>query len=382
MSTVQFVRRCSSCGAVLQCENPKEEGYIEERFLEKPLNELLFCASCYASSKYNMTPAFPVAPEEYLTMMADAQARDALIVYVVDLFSFECSFIPEITKNIEGLKIIIIANKRDLLPTSVRDGELQEYVAHRFRMAKLQVTAKDVVLTSFTSMSDTSNVAKMIEERREGHDVYVIGASGAGKTLFLNAFLRTYVNRSKRSIQRADYPGTHLQVLEIPLDNSSSIFDTPGTSLDNSVISKVDIDQVKYLIPHNRIKARRSALTSKEQLFIGGVARIELCSKERVALKCFFADDVLLYRHYGKKEQADLFAISKRKGFIPSSSKIVSQSDLDVYEIRVDEMGQRDIGIEGLGWISFKGDGQIFRVFVPKGVGIYYTRAKVPSGRK
>ena len=377
MSTMQFVRRCSSCGAILQCDDPHEEGYIEERYLNKPLSELLFCASCYAESRYNVTPALPSAQEDYLTMVQDAEARDALIVYVVDLFSFECSFVPEITEHLQGLPMIVIANKRDLLPVHVNDDYLKEYVAHRFRRCQIQITNHDVVLTSFTSLSDTAEISKMIEERRAGHDVYVIGASGAGKTLFLNAFLRTYVNHSRRSIQRADYPGTHLQVLEIPLDNSSSIYDTPGTSLDNSVLTKVDADQFALLTPSKRVKARNIALSANEQLFLGGVARIDCLSKEKVNLSVYASDQVNLYRHHGKKDQFALFQIMKKKGFVPSSSRLVSPSDLDVYDLKVDESGYRDIGIEGLGWISFLGNGQIFRIYVPKGVGIYTTRAKI-----
>lgn len=381
MSTMQFVRRCSSCGAILQCEDPHEEGYIPEKYLNKPLSELLFCASCYAESKYNMTPALPSAQEDYLTMVQDAEARDALIVYVVDLFSFECSFIPEITEHLQGLPMIVIANKRDLLPIKADDDYLKEYVAHRFRRCKIQVTSHDVVLTSFTSLTDTTEISRMIEERRAGHDVYVIGASGAGKTLFLNAFLRTYVNNSRRSIQRADYPGTHLQVLEIPLDNSSSIYDTPGTSLDNSMLTKVDADQVSLLVPSKPIKAHNVSLGANEQLFLGGVVRIDLMSKEKVALRVYAAEDVNVYRHHGKKDQSALFQIMKKKGFEPSSGKLASPSDLDVYEIKVEENGYRDLGIEGLGWISFEGDGQVLRVYVPKGVGIYTTRAKIKVER-
>ena len=41
-----------------------------------------------------------------------------------------------------------------------------------------------------------------------------------------------------------------------------------------------------------------------------------------------------------------------------------------------------DIAILGLGWISFKGNNQTFRVSVPKGVYIYTSRAKVKLNAK
>lgn len=377
MSTMQFVRRCCNCGAILQCDRPGEEGYVEEKYLQKGLSEMIFCASCYASARYNLMPAFPTLDEAYLTMMQDAQARDALIVYVVDLFSFECSFIPEITEAIEGLNMIIIANKRDLLPTSISDAQLKEYVAHRFRRANLKVVATDVVLTSFTSLSDTSSLSALIQEKRAGHDVYIIGPYMAGKTLFLNAFLRTYKNPTRRSIQTSDYPGTKLAVLEIPLDNSSSLYDTPGTSVDNAVFSRLNEEGKKIAIPNKRVKARRVVLGHKDRLYIGGVARIDLIQGDRTHFKAYFAEDVTLARHHGQKEESELFALMKKKTFLPQLDSIRLQSDLDVYEIKVEETGSRDIGIEGLGWINFEGNAQTLRIYVPKGIGIYTSRAKI-----
>ena len=377
MSKFKFVRRCCNCGAILQCEHPEEEGYIEEQFLQKDLSAMIFCASCYASAKYNLMPAYPTLDENFLVMLQDAQARDALIVYVVDLFSFECSFIPEIVETISGLPMIVVANKRDLLPTSVSDASLKEYVAHRFRRAKIQVTHEDVLLTSFTSLSDTSNLAKMIQQKRAGHDVYIIGAVGAGKTLFLNAFLRNYENKTRRSIRRADYPDTKLAVLEIPLDNSSSIYDTPGTSLANSVLSILDEDGRKVVMPKIRVKSRKISLSQSERLFIGGIARIELMSKERCAFKCYFSEEVTLAKHHTKREESVTVEMMKKKGNVPQCSKLNTPSDFDVYEIHVDETGDRDIGIEGLGWFAFEGNKQIIRVFVPKGIGVYTSRSKI-----
>ena len=48
-----------------------------------------------------------------------------------------------------------------------------------------------------------------------------------------------------------------------------------------------------------------------------------------------------------------------------------------MYDVKIDQEGERDIGILGLGWISFKGNNQTFRVSVPKGVYIYTSRSKV-----
>ena len=91
MSKVNVVRRCFNCGAILQNEDPSKEGYIsKEDYLLSPLNHVLFCDKCYSeagSSSHSLK-----AGNDLLLMMKDAAASDALIVYIVNLFSFESSF--------------------------------------------------------------------------------------------------------------------------------------------------------------------------------------------------------------------------------------------------------------------------------------------------
>ncbi|HPV69873.1 MAG TPA: hypothetical protein PK030_02355, partial [Bacilli bacterium] len=61
----------------------------------------------------------------------------------------------------------------------------------------------------------------------------------------------------------------------------------------------------------------------------------------------------------------------------PTSKNLQSLKDFDIYDIVVDEEGSRDIGINGLGWFSFIGANQTFRLYLPKGVSFYTTRSKI-----
>ena len=63
----------------------------------------------------------------------------------------------------------------------------------------------------------------------------------------------------------------------------------------------------------------------------------------------------------------------------PSSEYLNDISEFDTYDIEVTEEKNRDIGISGLGWISFIGNKQVFRIIVPKGVFVYTTRSKVKN---
>jgi hypothetical protein len=67
----------------------------------------------------------------------------------------------------------------------------------------------------------------------------------------------------------------------------------------------------------------------------------------------------------------------EKKLLSPSLEGVSSLLDMDIFDFPVSEKGRRDIGVAGLGWFSFEGSNQTFRLYVPKGIGVYGSRAKV-----
>ena len=381
MSRMSVVRRCYNCGAILQCEDEHKEGYIDKSLLEQGNEAVLFCQDCYNRQRYNFTPRDPNVSAEFLSLLEDAQASDSLIVYVIDLFSFESSFAPAVTSRIEGLNILVVANKRDLLPESCSDEWLKEYVAHRFRMARLQVSKDDVVLTSLSSTLDVSAIASQIEERRRRHDVYVIGASGAGKTQLIYAYLRGYSNDSNRAVSSGDYPGTSIRVMMIPLDGSTFLYDTPGIPTDNSVLGFLSSEDARKAYPDRAVKKRSVSLSCGESVAVGGVCLLELHKGEKQTLDCYFSQNIDLKR-YSAKNMKSFFSSLSSKSSWPTVPSALDASGFDAFDIQVEEKGGRDIGVEGLGWFAFEGKEQTFRIFVPKGVAVYTTRSKIRPADK
>jgi ribosome biogenesis GTPase A len=384
MSKVNVVRRCYSCGAILQSEDKNKEGYIDEEFLSaSPLDRLLFCSHCYNEAHYNLLPQEPQVDEDFLLMLDDARASDALIVYVIDTISFESYFSRAISERVKGLKMLVLANKRDLMPSAVKDADLCEYVAHRFRVASLPVTKDQVILASLTTMGEIKEIAKRIDDERKRHDVYIIGPTGSGKSLFFTAFLRNYSNASGLNITTANYPGTNLQVMQIPLDASAVLYDTPGTSIKNSVIGLVEPDCAHAIQVHNPLKPRRILLSKGDVIFIGGLAQIELTNPGKskgghVDVKAYFSDEVSLKKAAIRKDLGGAFQKYLAHGQIkPTSHLVKSLKDMDIFDFSIEETGSRDLGIAGLGWINFVGAEQTFRLYVPKGVSVYGSRCKV-----
>ena len=377
MSGFNFIRRCHNCGAILQGDDPSKSGYIHPEALANLNARVLFCDSCFEESKYNFSPKTPKADPDFLAMLEDAEASDALIVYCLDLFSFENSFLPEVTSIVSGLPLIVVANKRDLLPPETSDEELREYVAHRCRAASLTCTKDDVLLVSLAYGSNVSGIWEVIQNKRRAHDVYVIGASGSGKTQLISSLLHHYSNPSSEPIGYVKYPSTDLTVMRIPLDMSSYLYDTPGTSLSNSVITKVDKDNLSRLLPLKTVEPETFRMSEGDTLFIGGLARVELFEGKKTDIHVFVAPKVDLIKTRSSDSEALFFKKLEHSSLVPASYKGHAPADYDAYELTIDESGQRDIGIAGLGWFSFTGKKQKWRIYVLKGVGLYATRAKV-----
>ena len=377
MSRLNVVRRCYNCNAILQENDPQSEGYISPGHLDQVGALVLFCDHCYEQQKYNFSNHELACSNDYLTMMKDAAATDALIVFVVDIFSFESTFPKNMVDIIANNPLLVIANKVDLLPKGYHEEQLKEYVAHRFRASRLRVTKDDVILASLNSLTPNPALTKAIDLKRKRHDVYVVGAASSGKTLFLASYLRGYKNKTLKSVVTQTYPGTAITVMQIPLDSSSSVYDTPSTPSDNSMLFRLPLDVAKKCIPVETIRPRSYSLISGDCLFLGGLARIELLKGRRTTLTFFGAKTIKTLRVRSRNTEEMFFRYIGRNELSPSCSLFDKASQFDVYDLTVEEEGSRDIGIAGYGWVRFKGDNQTFRIFVPRGVAIYTSRSKI-----
>lgn len=384
MSKVNIVRRCSNCGSLLQSEFPDKEGYIENKsLLETPLDRVLFCDKCYMEAGFSLNSDSLKASSDFTLMMKDAAASDALIVYIINAFSFESSFIPEINEIIKGNQILVLANKRDLFPKECNDKTLKEYVAHRFRVAGLPITENDVLLTSLATFGDNDVLSKEINKRRKRHDVYIISPRGAGKSMFFSSFLYHFSNPSSRPIETSPYPGTITPVLQIPLDSSSALYDTPALPSDNNIMNKLEKSVADSLLFSSPVKYKKIVMEPNMGLAIGAIAFIELLSVPKNAFKMdeihLFAPPNVVLKRIGLSKGIEnvLPRFIDKKGLFPKSSIVRVIKDLDVFDIQIEEKGDRSIGIEGLGWFSFLGRKQIYRVYVPKGVSVHTSRSKI-----
>ena len=377
MSNISQIRKCYLCGATLQSDDPTKKGYVNKETLESASQNFLFCNECFEKERYHSTTQEPSTDPQFLTMLNDAKKRGALLVYIINLFSFEASFSKEINNIVKDMDTLVIASKFDLLPVGTDKDDIIEYVRHRFSASGLKISKDRIFVSNNFDDEITKEIISRILELKGNKDVFVVGSHLAGKTTFISSFLRNYKNLTDGQIETYKYPGTDLKVMEIPLNNDTSVFNTPGISISNSFLNDIEQSLMRTIYVEKALEGKKITLSPGQSFMIGGLCYVELLSGSKTKIKTFFADKIMIKKAKNESVENVFFKKISSHSIKPLIKRVNNPKDMDVYEIEVTEENRRDIGIQGLGWFSFEANNQKFRINVPKGVSVYSSRSKV-----
>lgn len=380
MAEIKEVKQCYNCGKVLQSENPNESGYISKEVLTNSSQSFYFCDECFQKERYSQRINEPSVSTDLLSLLLDAKKRKALIVYVVNLFSFEASFSSAINDILKDMNILVVASKADLLPLGTDRAFIREYVSYNFLSNGLKVDLSNIMVESAFDEDTIRAVGSKIYELKGHNDVYVIGAKLSGKTTLISSFLKIYKNVSKCNIVTDKYPSTDLRVMKIPLNNHQFIYDVPGIDDTNSILHNLDKATLRKIYLTKSVEKRNASLSSISALFIGGLAIVELLhlgQKRRFNMSLYFHKSIELKKISSSNSVERFIADISKNKLVPSLKTIKSIKDLDVYDIDADDNNSRDLNIQGLGWLTYVGHGEKLRIYVPKGVSISLTKSKI-----
>jgi len=378
MGKFKRVLRCYHCGAILQCENPDEKGYIIPESLNRatPI-QIIYCDKCFETMKaFNNSQLDQEVDQEILKVLDDAYATDAYIVWVVDLFSFNGTLNKEIADKVKKLNVTVIGTKRDLFPSNVKDESLMTYLRERFN--EYGIKPASIRLMGNANKMDAKEYIDAMNTARKGHDVYMIGNLASGKTSIINRALKGFENKTTRQIKTIKYPGTHLDVLEIPLSRSSFFYELPGISQTTSAAGKLEKDVVKQIVPKKDVKMVQRSMAPGDALMVGSLAAFEVLKGKATNYRFYAAEGVETRKVSSKHLDESISENNVRRSVRPVSERLVSFLDYDMFEYAMEnDKKWHDIAIEGLGWLSFVAQGQIIRVRFPKGVAIKESQAKI-----
>ncbi len=361
---------CIGCGALVQTEDKEAAGYTPQSALEKGLETgQLYCQRCFRLRHYNEISDVNISDDDFMKLLHSVGESNALVVNVVDIFDFNGSVIPGLPRFVSGNDVLLVGNKQDILPKSVKTSKVTQWLAERAHEAGLRPV--DVILTSAQNKLAIKDLIDKIEKHRKGRDVYVVGVTNVGKSTLINAIIQE-ITGDKDVITTSRFPGTTLDKIEIPLDDGSYIYDTPGIIHRHQMAHYLTAKNLKYISPRKEIKPKTYQLNPEQTLFLAGLGRFDFVSGEKQGFTAFFDNELKLHRT--KLEGASDF-YKKHVGslLVPPSNKELSDfPDLVRHEFSIKE--KTDVVFSGLGWIRVNQEAKV-AAWAPKGVDVVIRKA-------
>lgn len=365
--------RCIGCGAVIQSNDSNQAGYIPQSALRNKDNEV-YCQRCFRLRHYNEIADVDYSDDDFLSFLNQLSDKDALIVNVIDIFDFTGSLIPGLQRFVGKNPIMLVGNKEDLLPRSLKRSKIKDWMRQSANKAGLRPI--DVFLTSAKKGSQIDELLKAIESARKGRDVYIVGVTNVGKSTLINRII-SQLTGVKELITTSKFPGTTLDRIEIPLNDGNFLIDTPGIIHRNQMAHYLSSKELRLATPQKEIKPKTYQLQENQTLFMGALARFDFIKgpKERNGIVVYLDNNLKVHRT--KLENADHF-YDKHAGELlqPPTREELNNGfpPLTRFEFKTSE--KSDLVFAGLGWVTVP-QNSIVVGWAPKGVSVTLRKAMI-----
>jgi len=358
---------CIGCGVQIQTEDKEKVGYTPASSLNKSEDDVVHCQRCFRLKNYNEIIDTELTSDDFLKILQGIADQDALVVNIIDVFDVTGTIVKGLMRHIGGNDLIVAANKIDLLPRSVNPAKIKHWLNKEVR--DMGMTPIDIEVISSEKGHGIDCLMEMVNKHRRGRDVYVVGCTNTGKSTFINRLIRQYAGVDQTLITTSHFPGTTLDIIEIPLDGKSSIFDTPGIINAHQLVHYIEKSDFKAITPKKEIKPGVYQLNAEQTLFIGGLARMDFVRGDRTGFVTHFSSSLKIHRTKLEKAQG-LWENHAGDLLVP----VIKEGDVlrpfkrHVFNIKEEKV---DVVISGLGFVTVPGKKQEIHVHAPEGVGVF-----------
>lgn len=358
-------KKCKGCGAVLQYEDKNKIGY-------SPKEDAEYCQRCFRITHYDDVMINMQQGIDSDLILRKVEKMDALVLWVVDLFDFEANMIKGMNRHLAGKDIILVATKRDLLPESVGNQKLAQFILKRLKEKNIHVSGivicADMAKRAFAENNNSlKEIHKAIRLYRKGRNVVVIGMANAGKSTLLNALLQ------KEYLTTSRHPGTTLDFNEIKY-HDYYVYDTPGLTRYDSLLTHIDEKLLKTIIPSTTIKPQQFQLKDDQSLALGGLVRLDLSGCQKATCVCYFSSQLKIHR--GKLENANKLWSEHLNDDILSPSLDQNYTDMKIMESSM-FADKIDVVIHGLGFFALSKDIKNIKVYVNRNIDVTFRGAMI-----
>ena len=258
-----MIKRCTGCGVLLQVEDPQKEGYTED------INKEL-CTRCFKLKNYGEYKQVSLTNQDYTSILNNIP-KDALVVYLTSLLNINLSYINNFNN------VILVLTKKDLLPKSVQDYKLINYIKN------ITNNYLDIEIISTIKNYNLDNLLSKIKKyNKNNNKVYFVGMTNSGKSTLINKIIKNYTNK-QLEVTTSLYPSTTLDKVEIELEDFT-IVDTPGLLNEGSILNNLPLREIKKITPKKEIKPRSYQLKGSGSLVIEDYIRLDYFADNNITI--------------------------------------------------------------------------------------------------
>ena len=259
-----MTKECLGCGSVLQTIAPKEEGFVKSSVLSKAD----YCERCFKIKHYG---EYSVLDKKIDT---DGIIRNinsdnlASVAILIDALNINDN-IKKYIKRFKNKKYILIT-KKDILPKSLKEKKLIEYIKNNV------CDTENIMCISSVKNYNIDNFLNKIKEDNVKR-LYIVGFTNSGKSTFINHLLTSQMKNP--TITTSAIPNTTASYITIKLDNKITIVDTPGFIDSNAVYNFIDYNKTIKLYPKKEIRVKTFQIRCGYSIVINDILRIDNLGK-------------------------------------------------------------------------------------------------------
>lgn len=345
------MKKCKGCGVVLQIDNPKKTGYITN--LEQD-----YCQRCFRLTHYGDTKALnlEIINNKDTFKIYDKYNKEIYIL-IIDAFDALCLDKDDLLDIFKDKKVLLVINKIDLLPRSVKDDKLEDSFKEVLKKCKTN-NIIGCLLTYKNDYTFNDLFFEVLNEYKTKKFVFA-GRVNAGKTTLINKLLRN------NDLTVSTYPGTTINANEIKY-NGFTFIDTPGLIDEYSFINRLDKSVLKDLIPNKCVKPKVFQLYEKQAYFIEGLIEIDVLPKTNSSITFYIKNELEVHR--SKLDNANNYLDKHIKDF---KLKLLPFTATNINNIK-----DATFYLKGLGYIRVKGSADV-RIKVNEDIKVYRCGVKI-----